>query len=118
MRHDESALAEIIEQQTWEHDGAPREHDRAATKMAEIDIERFRSGDGEEHSANGHEGDVRLTEQIGHRVVGVHRIEDGGVISDVRQAGNADRHEPSRSDWTEDDRHAAGAKTLNGEEDR
>ncbi len=62
--------------------------------MAEIDIERFRAGDGEEHSADGDEGDLGLPEQIGDRVVGVDRVEDGRVVGDVRQAGNADRQEP------------------------
>jgi len=83
--------------------------------MAEIGVERFGAGDGEEDGADGDEGDVGRIDQEGDDVVRADRPQDFRIGDDVVETGKANGQELYCGHWAEDQSHPARAKALYGE---
>ena len=93
---DHSALSEIVEQQAWHHEAEPRQTHRSASEMAHVRIERFGPRHCQHHGAKREEGHRTVGDEEHHRVIGVQRPQDIGVLDDLVEA------EPSDGDEIDD----------------
>jgi len=57
LLQEQGALAEVVHQEGGKDDGVPAEPDRRLTEMAEVGVQRLRTGDGEDDRAEGEEAD-------------------------------------------------------------
>src|SRR5690606_4032780 len=102
VREHEGALAEIVQQQAGEHDPEPGEHDGLAAEMAEVRIDRFRAGHGQEHASDDGKGDNRLMTEEAKHVERIDGEQDFGIVDDMAKPCKADGDEPDKRDRAED----------------
>ena len=118
MREQQRALPEIIDHQRGQHETEPGGLDRLAAEMAEVGIERLAAGDREEHRAERDQADEAVAGEERHRVIGIDREEDAGIVADVQQPGGRDGEEPDHHHGPEERRDLRGAAALHGEQRR
>ncbi len=113
----QGSLAEVVEQQSRHHQGAPGQPDGTTAKVAHVGVERLRAGDAEHDGPQGDEGDTR---SAGHEIEGVERVDglqDGGVLPDLIGAERRQHPKPEQHDRAEQAADAGGAVMLHPEQD-
>jgi len=80
--------------------------------MAEIGVESFAPGHGEEYGAQRHQADRAVRQQELHAIERIDRGQYAGIVGDVNQAENAQSCEPDYHDRPEGGGDACGAARL------
>ncbi len=86
--------------------------------MAEIGVERFRTGHREEYRTQRHQPDHPVAEQEGNSVVRIERGQHAVIPRDPKHARHRNGDEPHRHDRTEEIGDAGGAARLHRKQDQ
>ncbi|MNO99458.1 hypothetical protein D3C76_912280 [compost metagenome] len=116
MVQQQSALAEVVEQQRRHHPAIPCQLDRTPSEVPHVGIEGLGSGHAQHHSAQYHEGRSRPCQQ---EIQGVERVDgcqDGGRLGDFEYAEQCQYGEPEQHDGPEPASDPGGAVVLNAKQ--
>jgi hypothetical protein len=101
-----------LEQEGGESDREPAELNRSSAEVSHVSVQRFGTGEGEEHAAEHHESLPRV---VSHEPDRVHRIPGLEYLrrsDDAQQAEQPDCREPEQHDGPEDGPDPAGSPML------
>ena len=118
IRHQQRALAHVVDRERGQHEPGPRKLDRATPEMAKVGVQRFRAGQGEHDRADrGEHSPAACGEEV-EGMDGVQRGEDRGGPGDLQGAGDRECDEPQHDDGAEVPADGRRAMTLDEEEPR
>jgi hypothetical protein len=94
VAEDQGALSEIIEDESGQHQGEPRQPDREPAKMAHIGVKRLAAGDGERDGPERDEPSARSGDKDADGMGGVQRREHPRRFGDLEHPAYREDGEP------------------------
>ncbi len=110
------ALAVVVGEQGREHHDQPGDADGIAAEMADVGVERLRTGERQRDRAQRHEGAGLVLHGEGEGMIGRQRHQHLGMLHDLARAQQEQDGEPDQHDRPEQMADAAGAVVLHGEQ--
>ena len=112
IAQNERALADVVDHQRWEDHSKPGKPNRLRAEMPHVGVERFCTGDGEEHCAKDEESERREAPGKLQRLPGIERREHRRHLHDRNRAEHRKRAEPDHHAGPEELAHRAAATVL------
>ena len=110
------ALAEVIQQQRWQHNGVPSELNWKLSKVANIGVQRLRARDHKHHGTQHGECLKWIALNEIPNIDGIQRLDDLRIHLNLVKPHHPQEQEPRDHDWAEEFANAASAKLLHREE--
>lgn len=103
VREQHRPLAEIIQQQSRQHQQAPGQPDRPPSKMAHIGIQRLGAGNGKKDSAKHQKAFSVIVYEKLQPIPGKYRLQNRRILDNLYQTAQPDRGEPEQNNRAENE---------------